>query len=99
MNTIAQELIRRMDVLEISGNIVAKLAGISTGECSMRLSGVKPLNGDLAQRLLTLVYALEDLKKSKDVSINWKNAEEIRSLLKQREESREVVQRVLEGSL
>jgi hypothetical protein len=97
MITIAQELVRRMGALEISGNIVAKLAGISTGECSMRLSGVKPLDADLAKRLLKLVDALEDLKRSKGVSINWKNVEEVRSLLRQRAESREAVQKILEG--
>lgn len=99
MNANAQEVVRRMDALGISGNTIAKLVGISTGECSMRLSGVKPLDGDLASRLLKLVDALEDLKKAKDVSINWKNVEEIRSLLAQRQESRAEIQMVLEDAI
>lgn len=93
----AYEVTRRMKGINISGNIVARLAGVSTGECSERLSGKRPLDGELAQRFLRLMDRLEDLQSLHRAQINWSDTERISALLKEREEAKQFHQMLVES--
>ena len=91
-----QQILNRLDLLDMSINQFGKIAKVSSGEITSRLNGRKPLNGELSIRLLRLTDALVELKQSVNAPIGWSKPEEICALLKRREEGRELFQRLLE---
>jgi hypothetical protein len=88
-----QQILNRLDTLDMSVNQFGKLAKVSSGEITSRLNGRKPLNGELAIRLLRLTDALVELKKSINAPLGWGKTEEVLALLKQREEAKDLEER------